>query len=117
MADVEEQLEQNEAVATTETEVTLPASKSTKSLPVADVSRKPSIYDKRPKGKRKVVGQVMGKCDKCGYLSSQKICKACMLLEGLNKNRPQTAIEVSVEDEESSTTLMRQVGRLQLHNE
>ena len=117
MADVEEQLAQNEAVATRETEVILPASKSTNGLPVADVFKKPSIYDKRPKGKRKVVGQVMGKCDKCGYLSSQKICKACMLLEGLNKNRPQTAIEVSVEDEESSTTLMRQVGRLQLHNE
>jgi cytoplasmic tRNA 2-thiolation protein 1 len=117
MADVEEQLAQNEAAATRETEVILPASKSTNGLPVADVSKKPSIYDKRPKGKRKVVGQVMGKCDKCGYLSSQKICKACMLLEGLNKNRPQTSIEVSVEDEESSTTLMRQVGSLQLHND
>ena len=116
MADVEQQLAQNEAAATTETEDTLPASKTNR-IPTADVSKKPSIYDKRPKGRRKVVGQVMGKCDKCGYLSSQKICKACMLLDGLNKNRPQTSIEVSVEEEESSTTLMRQVGSLQLHND
>lgn len=31
--------------------------------------------------------QNMGQCERCGYLSSQTICKACMLLEGLNKNR------------------------------
>jgi cytoplasmic tRNA 2-thiolation protein 1 len=58
----------------------------------------------------------MGKCERCGYISSQKICKACMLLDGLNKNRPKTAIEVGVgiEEEESSSTLMRQMERVQL---
>ncbi|KAK6439803.1 cytosolic thiouridylase subunit Ctu1 [Oleoguttula sp. CCFEE 5521] len=38
--------------------------------------------------------QKLGQCEKCGYLSSQAVCKACMLLEGLNKARPHTGIEV-----------------------
>lgn len=39
-----------------------------------------------------VSGQVLGRCEKCGYLSSQAMCQACMLLEGLNKNRAQIQI-------------------------
>ncbi|KAI6878425.1 Cytoplasmic tRNA 2-thiolation protein [Hortaea werneckii] len=38
--------------------------------------------------------QKLGHCERCGYLSSQTICKACVLLEGLNKARPKTGIEV-----------------------
>jgi len=33
-----------------------------------------------------------GTCTKCGYLSSQSVCKACLLLEGLNKGMPQLGI-------------------------
>jgi cytoplasmic tRNA 2-thiolation protein 1 len=41
---------------------------------------------KREPGK-KLTRQTLGTCKKCGYMSSQEdICKACMLLEGLNKN-------------------------------
>lgn len=36
--------------------------------------------------------QTLGTCEKCGYMSSQKLCQACMLLEGLNKNRPEITI-------------------------
>ncbi|KAI2610276.1 adenine nucleotide alpha hydrolases-like protein [Hypoxylon fragiforme] len=36
--------------------------------------------------------QKLGTCEKCGYMSSQKLCQACMLLEGLNKNRPDITI-------------------------
>ena len=43
---------------------------------------------------RRLPQQSMGKCVKCGYLSSQEVCKACLLLEGLNKNRPKLAIRV-----------------------
>lgn len=39
--------------------------------------------------------QKLGQCERCGYLSSQAVCKACVLLEGLNKARPRTEIEVS----------------------
>ncbi|CAK7266055.1 cytosolic thiouridylase subunit Ctu1 [Sporothrix epigloea] len=39
-----------------------------------------------------VARQVLGTCVKCGYMSSQAMCQACTLLEGLNKNRPQISI-------------------------
>lgn len=32
-------------------------------------------------------------CERCGYLSSNKICKACILLEGLEKNRAKMTLE------------------------
>lgn len=38
--------------------------------------------------------QKLGRCERCGYMSSQAVCKACVLLEGLNKARPRTAISV-----------------------
>ncbi|KAI9659734.1 MAG: nucleotidyltransferase [Alyxoria varia] len=48
----------------------------------------------RPNGKapRRLPKQQLGKCQRCGYISSQAICKACALLEGLNKNRPSREI-------------------------
>lgn len=66
------------------------------------------------KSKRKVPKQQMGKCTRCGYLSSQAVCKACMLLEGLNKNRPKTEIVVSVEEEDNSPTLTRRMEGLKV---
>ncbi|KAF2130639.1 adenine nucleotide alpha hydrolases-like protein [Dothidotthia symphoricarpi CBS 119687] len=50
---------------------------------------------------RKTTKQVMGQCKKCGYLSSQDVCKACMLLEGLNKSRPKNSIEVAYDGQET----------------
>lgn len=38
--------------------------------------------------------QTLGQCERCGYISSQAVCKACVLLEGLNKARPNTAVSV-----------------------
>ncbi|KAL3158142.1 cytosolic thiouridylase subunit Ctu1 [Trebouxia sp. C0010 RCD-2024] len=32
------------------------------------------------------------KCDRCGYICSQSVCKACQLLEGLNKGLPSMGI-------------------------
>lgn len=116
MAEMERRLAKNEAASAQETEVTLPLidgelRNGVRSKPK---SRPVSIHDKKRNGRSKVIGQRMGKCERCGYLSSQKICKACMLLESLNKNRPRTMIEVEMEDEDSSTTLMRQVGALEI---
>ena len=31
-------------------------------------------------------------CSKCGFISSNEICKACELLDGLNKGKPRMAI-------------------------
>lgn len=33
-----------------------------------------------------------GNCERCGYISSQKWCKACVLLEGLNRGLPRLGI-------------------------
>ncbi|KAI9164222.1 cytosolic thiouridylase subunit Ctu1 [Blastocladiella emersonii ATCC 22665] len=33
-----------------------------------------------------------GECERCGYMSSQRVCKACVLLEGLNRGLPQLGI-------------------------
>jgi len=41
--------------------------------------------------------QTLGVCEKCGYMSSQRICKACLLLEGLNKDRPKWRVETEVD--------------------
>lgn len=96
IAALEKQLAENEVAESRETEIRLPVA---------------------PKKNGKAIkAQKMGHCERCGYISSQRICKACMLLEGLNRNRPKTAIEVNVgaEDEESSSTLMRQMERAKL---
>ena len=31
-------------------------------------------------------------CTRCGYISSQDVCKACLLLEGLNKGQPSLGV-------------------------
>ena len=31
-------------------------------------------------------------CIRCNYISSQTVCKACVLLEGLNKGKPKLGI-------------------------
>ncbi|KAI9846259.1 MAG: nucleotidyltransferase [Sclerophora amabilis] len=49
---------------------------------------------------RKLRTQHMGRCARCGYLSSQDICKACTLLEGLNKNRPKIQMQIEVVERE-----------------
>ncbi|XP_023239494.1 cytoplasmic tRNA 2-thiolation protein 1-like [Centruroides sculpturatus] len=35
---------------------------------------------------------ILGICKCCGYISSQEICKACVMLEGLNKGLPKLGI-------------------------
>jgi Predicted ATPase of the PP-loop superfamily implicated in cell cycle control len=102
MAAMEKQLTENDAAESLETEIKIPNG----------VRVKPN---RGPTGKA-VKAQTIKHCERCNYISSQRICKACTLLDGLNRNRPKTAIEVGVgmEDEESSSTLMRQMERAQL---
>lgn len=35
---------------------------------------------------------VQGTCQRCGYISSQSLCKSCVLLEGLNRGLPKLGI-------------------------
>ncbi|KAL5339077.1 ERG2 and Sigma1 receptor like protein-domain-containing protein [Aspergillus crustosus] len=115
MADMEKKLAQNETSAGLETEIKLPPpQQNTAAVPLPKKgSKKPR---KAPPVKNAHKEQVLGKCERCGYITSQKWCHACTLLEGLNKNRPKTAIEMEItaEEEESSTTLQRQMEQVQL---
>ncbi|KAG6993726.1 cytoplasmic tRNA 2-thiolation protein 1 [Physcia stellaris] len=83
-----------------------------------DVTRQSQKYDRDTtvpiKIKKKLPKQKMGKCTRCGYLSSQDVCKACMLLEGLNKNRPKMEIKVGIDEEENSPTLTRRMEGLKV---
>ena len=101
MADMEKRLCENESAQYREMEINSQGQKHDRN-PKKPASR---MSKKLPK-------QQMGKCVRCGYLSSQDICKACMLLEGLNKNRPKTQIQVSVEEEDISPTLTRRMEGL-----
>ena len=40
--------------------------------------------------KERLPGQ--SNCARCGYISSMEVCKACLLLEGLNKGLPKLGI-------------------------
>ena len=99
MADMAKKLQQDDEAAEREVEVV--------SLMSSDINgqRHDRIDGKvrRKEVGKKLVRQTLGKCSRCGYMSSQEICKACMLLEGLNKNRPKMEVEIDVEEEESST--------------
>jgi len=97
MADMEKQLLENGTAQDREIEITVPGQSHDRNC-----KRNKRMPKKLPK-------QQMGKCTRCGYLSSQDICKACKLLEGLNKNRPRTEIQVSVEEEDNSPTLTRRM--------
>ena len=103
MADYEKSLLEDENAKDREVEVT---SKRTKYN--GDCQASNSTTKNTPKQ------QKMGKCVRCGYLASQSVCKACTLLEGLNKNRPKTRIEVSVEEEDNSPTLTRRMEGLKV---
>lgn len=96
----EKQLKENEAAKERETEVTTLPKKG---------PRKQSIKMK----------QTMGNCRKCGYMSSQELCKACVILEDLNKNRAQLGIEIELDDEEeeASSSVRRKMERLEMARE
>ena len=102
MADMERQLTEHASAQHLETEISSKDHKHARN------------YKKSKTMPKKLPKQQMGKCVKCGYLSSQDVCKACMLLEGLNKNRPKTQIHVSAEEADVSPTLTRRMETLRV---
>ncbi|KAJ4332963.1 cytosolic thiouridylase subunit Ctu1 [Ascochyta clinopodiicola] len=105
MASVESQLAANDRAAehNLETEITLPAPPP----PASKGQKKPRAERSGGPKKKGPNKQVMGQCKKCGYLSSQDVCKACVLLEGLNKSRPKNKIEVGYEVQDVSMNSVR----------
>lgn len=49
------------------------------------------------KPKKQSTSKSVGQCARCGYMSSQRICKACVLLEGLNRSRPKIDVGTPVQ--------------------
>ena len=102
MAAMERKLLEDEAAGDRETEISinsLTASRSEPQKAPSDSVRNLSNSNKLPKGRsepgkhtsdasRKLPEQRIGQCQRCGYMSSQAVCKACVLLDSLNKNRP-----------------------------
>jgi cytoplasmic tRNA 2-thiolation protein 1 len=90
MAKMEQGLVENEIaeVEGLETEIKLPPKSKTVSKGRQNGQKSHIQQAKRTPNK-----QTMGQCEKCGYLSSQKMCKACVLLEGLNKNNPKVEMQ------------------------
>ncbi|KAL6703673.1 cytosolic thiouridylase subunit Ctu1 [Coniothyrium glycines] len=99
MASMDAQLRDNDAAAAHNLEVEITSHSFSTGTPQPT---RTSAAPTKPKSKpqppsRKTAKQVMGQCKICGYLSSQDVCKACVLLEGLNKARPRTGIQVECE--------------------
>lgn len=109
MAEMEQRLQQDEEAAGREVDIASLMSNDTNGQRHDRIEAKGLKRGRKELGK-KLVRQTLGTCTRCGYMSSQEICKACMLLEGLNKNRPKMEIEVDVEEEESSTLRRRMEG-------
>ncbi|XP_064396391.1 cytoplasmic tRNA 2-thiolation protein 1-like [Halichondria panicea] len=52
---------------------------------------------------------IQGTCSRCGYISSQELCKACVLLEGLNRGLPKLGI-----GKVSGSTLSSHIRKMEL---
>ena len=52
---------------------------------------------------------VQGTCKRCGYIASQELCKACILLEGLNRGLPRLGVGKA-----TASNLAEQVRKLTL---
>lgn len=113
MADMERKLRENETASSREVEITASSLQKRRDTNTSLASSRPENL-RRDLTARKLPKQVLGTCERCGYMSSQKVCKACTLLEGLNKNKPQVSIELDADDEEGSSTLRRNMEGLAL---
>ncbi|MCJ1376557.1 nucleotidyltransferase [Loxospora ochrophaea] len=109
MADMERRLRDDEAAKSREIDLTASGTMSRTKIN--------GVYngkDLQLQKSRKLPKQQMRRCSRCGYLSSQEVCKACTLLEGLNKNRPKVEVQVGVEEKDSGPTLTRKMEGLVL---
>ncbi len=98
MASMELKLKEDAAAERREMEITGPGANGQRHDRNSVGGRNASLASTKPvstKTPRKLPRQQMGKCKRCGYLASQEVCKACMLLEGLNRNRPKVEIEIA----------------------
>ena len=91
LARMEARLRGDGAASPSETEVTLPPEEA-RQLSARQRGRETGATSVTGATGAVAATQKLGKCERCGYMSSQAICQACKLLQGLNKNRPQVQI-------------------------
>lgn len=87
MAQLEAKLSENNGTQKLETEI-----KSNSVQAGNEPVKLPSRPKKSHEQPQPTTLQTLGKCIRCGYMSSQDICQACTLVERLNKNRPEIQI-------------------------
>jgi cytoplasmic tRNA 2-thiolation protein 1 len=90
MAAMEKQLRENEAAKDLEVDISKTLSKNQEPRRGGTVSL--PLRSGHNSSSKAINKQVLGNCQRCGYMSSQAICQACMLLEGLNQNRAKIQI-------------------------
>ncbi|KAF2460661.1 putative PP-loop ATPase superfamily protein [Lineolata rhizophorae] len=114
MARMEHQLrtDQNAATHGLETEVTMASLGTPTSGSSIAVGVRPSHVQMKKANGKGLRQQTAGACERCGYISSQAVCKACVLLEGLNKNRPKASI--GIEKTNDSETLDKGLAKVTL---
>lgn len=56
---------------------------------IIDIIKSGEAFEVTEEGKK---SQVAGKCERCGYISSKSMCKACVLLDGLNSGEANAGI-------------------------
>ena len=57
---------------------------------ILDIIHSGEAYQIKEEVKQKM--PVQSNCERCGYISSNKLCKACVLLEGLNRGLPRLGV-------------------------
>uniref|UniRef100_A0A0L0P400 Cytoplasmic tRNA 2-thiolation protein 1 n=1 Tax=Candidozyma auris TaxID=498019 RepID=A0A0L0P400_CANAR len=66
---------------------------------VAYKNKKPAEQEINPDGSVNIKKKTDGNtCEKCGYITSNKICKACVLLAGLESSRAKVSIDDGAQD-------------------
>ncbi|KAI0408274.1 hypothetical protein F4802DRAFT_405434 [Xylaria palmicola] len=92
MAALEKQLRANEAAEAAGLETEVAVVRTNNLRPDHPKPRKLEPTSSTGNALPIITKQRLGTCENCGYMSSQRLCQACMLLEGLNKNRPAIVI-------------------------
>lgn len=54
-------------------------------------------------------------CERCGSVSSNKICKACMLIEGLNRDKKKKSVPLEFEAAQNEVALKSTADGLEIN--
>ncbi|WAR12886.1 CTU1-like protein [Mya arenaria] len=73
----------------------------------------PNAYRHHPLWRESVCeegGPDAGVCERCGYISSNPVCKACVMLEGLNKGLPRLGIGKTHKERRKMNEMLSEQG-------